>query len=59
MKLYVSDIVESYKEITIVHLGNEGTEYLLLHTVNCCQASEVDESNWGLPMVLYCSGMMC
>ena len=35
MKLYVSDIEESYKYTIIGHLGNLATEYLLLHIVQC------------------------
>ena len=58
MKFYVSDIQESYKYIIIVHLENSGTEDLLLHIVQCWRACAVYEDKQGLPMVLYCSGMM-
>ena len=35
MKLYVANIEESYKDTLIVHLGNLGKKYLLLHIVQC------------------------
>ena len=34
--------------------GNTGKEYLLLNIVQCWHASEVDEDNWYLSVVLYC-----
>ena len=40
------------------HLGNSGTEYWLLHIVQCWSPCELDEEKWDLPMVLYYSGMM-
>ena len=43
MKLYVSNIEESYKDTLIGHLGNLRKEYLLLHIVQCWSACEVDE----------------
>ena len=58
MKLYVSDILESYKDSIIHHLGNSGTEYLLLPIVQCLCACKNDEENQALPMVLDCSFMM-
>ena len=58
MKLYVYDVVESYKDSIIGHLVNLGEEYLLLHIVQCYHVCAVGEDNWGLPMVLYCSGIM-
>ena len=50
----MSDIEESYKDTIIGHLGNSGTAYLLLHTVQCWRACAVDEENWNLPMILFC-----
>ena len=41
MNMYVSNIVESYKDTVIGHLGNTGTSYLLLHIVQCCITCEV------------------
>ena len=58
MKLYVSDIEESFKDTFIGHLGNSGTSDLVLHTVQCWRVCSVDEENRALPMVLYCSGMI-
>ena len=43
MNLYVSNIEESYKDTIIVHLGNSGTAYLILHKVQCWRACAVDE----------------
>ena len=43
MKLYVSDIEEPYKYTIIGHLGNSGTEDLLLHILQCCLSCAVDE----------------
>ena len=36
MKFYVYDIVESYKESIIFHLGNPAIVDLLLHILQCC-----------------------
>ena len=58
MNLYVSNIEESYKDTIICHMGNSGTEYLLLHTVQFWHACAVDEENWSLHMFLYCSHMV-
>ena len=58
MKLYVSDIVESYKDTIIGNLVNSGTACLLIHTVQCCSVCAVDKDNFDLPIVIYCSGMM-
>ena len=55
MKLYVSDIAESYNNTIICHLGNLVTKYLLLHILQCWHACEVDKYNCDLSMVLYCS----
>ena len=35
MKIYVSDIVESYIDTIIGNLGNAGTADLLLHLAQC------------------------
>ena len=43
MKLYVSDIEESYKYTIIGHLGNSGPEYLLLHIVLWWRECAVNE----------------
>ena len=58
MKLYVSDIEESYKDTIIGHLGNSGTSDLLLQMVQCWRECKVDVENQYLSMVLYCSHMM-
>ena len=58
MKVYVSDIEESYKDTIIDHLRNSGTAYLLLQIVKCWRAFEVDEEKRALPMVFYCSFRM-
>ena len=43
MKLYVSDIEESYKGTIIGHLGNSVTANLLLHMVHFLSACAVTE----------------
>ena len=58
MKLYVSNIVESYEDTIIGSLENVGIVYLLLHIVKCLRACAVDKENRYLPIVMYCSGMM-
>ena len=58
MKLYVSNIEESYKGTIIGLLVNPGTSDLLLNIVQCWRACSVNEENRALPMVLYCSKMM-
>ena len=58
MKLYVSDIEESYKDTTIGNMENSGTSYLLLHIVQCWRTCAANEENQALPMVLYCSHIM-
>ena len=50
MKLYVYNIVESYKDSIIGHLGNVGASDLLLHIVQCCSLCAVGEENWDPPM---------
>ena len=52
MNIYVSDIVESYKDIIIGNLVNSGTSDLLLHILQCWCECAVDEDNRSLPMVL-------
>ena len=52
MKFYVSDVVESYKETIIVHLGNIGTTDLVLHIVQCWRAYAGDKENWDISIVL-------
>ena len=58
LKPYVSDILESYKDTRVVILGNTGTVYFLLQIVQCRSACAVDDDNWSLPVVLYCSEIM-
>ena len=53
MRIYVSDIQESYKDTMIGNLGNSGTADLLLHVVQCWRSCAVDEEKWALPLVLY------
>ena len=43
MKIYVSNIEESYKDTIIGHSGNSGTSDILLQIVQCWPACEVDE----------------
>ena len=52
MKLYKSDIEESYKDTIIGNPVNSGTANLWLHIVQCWCLCSVDELNWSLPMVL-------
>ena len=52
MKLYVSDIEESYKDKIIGNMGNSGTLYLLLHILYCWSVCAVNEENQALPLVL-------
>ena len=54
-KLYLSNIVESYKDSIIGHFGNSGTADLLLHIVQCWSAYAFYEYNRSLPMVFYFS----
>ena len=58
MKLFVYNIVESYTEIIVVHLGNAGAADFLLHIVQCWCTCAVDKDIQSLPIVLYCSGIM-
>ena len=58
MKLFVSGIVESYRDKSIGHLRNLGKTNLLLHIVQCWHVFEVDKENWGLTIVLYCLGII-
>ena len=58
MKLYISDVEESYKDTIIGHLGNLRIEDLLLHIVYCWSLCAFDEDKLYLPMVLYRSGMI-
>ena len=55
MKLYVSNIEESYKDTVIGYLGNSGTEDLSLHIIQCWFSCVVGKEKRSLPMVLYCS----
>ena len=59
MKSYVSRIAESYKDTTIAYLVKSVTSDLLLHILRCWCACAVDEENRALPVVLYCSDLMC
>ena len=43
MKIYVSDIEESYKDTTIGHMINSGTADLLLHILQYWYVCEVDK----------------
>ena len=52
MQIYVSDNEESYKYTIIAHLGNAGTEYLLLHIVQCWRTREFDKETSALSIVL-------
>ena len=52
MKVYVSDIEESYKETIIGHLVDSWGADLLLHIVQCWRSCAVDDKKQYLPMVL-------
>ena len=52
MKLYLSNIYESYKDIIIFYLVNLGTGDLSLHIVNFCIACAVDEDKQSINMFL-------
>ena len=58
MKLYVSDIEESYKNTIIGNMGSSGTVDSLLHIVQCWRACAVNEENQALHLVLYFSHTM-
>ena len=58
MKLYVYNILESYRDTIIDNMGNSDIENFLLHMVQCWCACAVVEYNRDLPMVLHCSGIM-
>ena len=58
MNIYVSYIVESYKDSIIDHLEYAGTEAFLLHIVQYWCLCAVNKDNWCLPMVVYCPGMI-
>ena len=45
MKLYVSDIEESYKHAIIGNMVNSGTSYLLLHIIQRCRACAFNEKS--------------
>ena len=52
MKIYVSNIEESYKYTIIGKMGNSGTAYLLLHIVRFWCVYEVNKEYQALPLVL-------
>ena len=58
MKLYLSNIEESYKDTIVGHFGNSCIEDLLLNITQCWRACVVVEYKWNLPILLYYSGMM-
>ena len=58
VKLYVSNIEESYKERIIGNLVNSVTADSLLHKIQCWRACAVDEEKRNLPLVMYCLCMM-
>ena len=53
MKLYVSNIDESYKDTIIENLGNSGIADLILHILQCWCIFIVDELKLDIPIVLY------
>ena len=55
MKLYMSDIEESYKDTIIGNMVNPGTADLLLHMVPFWRACAFNEENQALYMIMYCS----
>ena len=58
IKLYVSDVEESYRGTIIVNMANSGKLDLSLHIVQCWRACVVNEENQYLTLVLYCSHIM-
>ena len=52
MKLYVSNIEESYKDTIIGQMRSLVTSYLLLHIVQSGRACVVDKEKRSLPMVM-------
>ena len=52
MKIYVSDIEESYKDTIIENMKNRSTEELLLHIVQCWRACALNEEKYDLTFVL-------
>ena len=54
METYVSDTVESYKDIIIGYLGSVGTSYLSFHIIQCWRVYAVDEYNQAPTVVIYC-----
>ena len=52
MNVYVYDIIESYQDSIIGHLGNTGTTDFLLHVVKFWCAYEVDKNNRAITMVM-------
>ena len=56
MKLYVSNIEESYKDIIIGNMVN--SENLSLQLVHCWHACTFNEENKALTLVLFCSHML-
>ena len=58
IKTYVSAIVKLYEDTIIGYLRESDTTQLLLRIVQCCHLCDVDEDNFALPVVLYCSAMM-
>ena len=52
MKLYVSNIEESYKYTIIVNMVNSGTGDLLLHILQFWCSFAVNEENQSLPIFL-------
>ena len=54
MKIYVSDIVELYKDMVIFPLVNSSTIYLSLHIVQCWHTCVLNnEQTRYLPVILY------
>ena len=52
MELYVSNILDSYKDTIIGHFGNISTADFSVYIVKSWRACTVDEENFSLPMVL-------
>ena len=58
MKLYTSNIEESYKDTIIGHMGNSDTADLLLYIVQYWRQCVVNEEKQSLPIVLHWSSMI-
>ena len=59
MKLFVSDIVKSYKDTFVDHLVNSGPEDLLLRILKCWNSCVVDKENISLCLCFCTFQVLC